>query len=80
MNIIREALTRDFEKNSEENGYLLREISRRYEQGEIADLAAVRSVADQVAALTGGAIQRAARTYLNTANYVKVILMPETPR
>ncbi|HEX6973000.1 MAG TPA: hypothetical protein VF147_01285, partial [Vicinamibacterales bacterium] len=77
MGIIREALTRDFEKNSEENGYLLREISRRYEQGDTSDLAAVRSIADQVNALTGAAIQRAARTYLNTENYVKVIQTPE---
>ncbi|HEX6973758.1 MAG TPA: insulinase family protein [Vicinamibacterales bacterium] len=77
MGIIREALTRDFEKNSEENGYLLREISRRYEQGDTSDLAAVRSIAGQVNSLTGAAIQRAARTYLNTENYVKVIQTPE---
>ena len=32
---------------------------------------------DQIAALTGEAIQQAARTYLDTENYVKVTLMPE---
>jgi predicted Zn-dependent peptidase len=33
---------------------------------------------DRIAALTGAAIQRAAQTYLNTGNYVKVTRMPET--
>ena len=42
------------------------------------DVAAVVNVPDQIAALTGDAIQQAAQTYLDTANYVKVTLMPET--
>ena len=32
--LIREALLRDFEQNSQDNGYLLNQISRRYEDGE----------------------------------------------
>jgi predicted Zn-dependent peptidase len=32
----------------------------------------------RIAALTGDAIQRAARTYLDTGRYVKVTLVPET--
>jgi predicted Zn-dependent peptidase len=40
-------------------------------------VAAVGNLPDRIAALTGDAIQQAARTYLNTGNYVKVTLMPE---
>jgi predicted Zn-dependent peptidase len=33
---------------------------------------------DRIAALTGSMIQQAAQEYLNTQNYVKVTLMPES--
>jgi predicted Zn-dependent peptidase len=33
---------------------------------------------ERITALTGDAIQQAARTYLDTMNYVKVTLMPES--
>jgi zinc protease len=75
--IIHDALVREFERNSEDNGYLLREIARRYEDGTVADLAAVRNLPQRIAALTGDMVQRAARVYLDPANYVKVIQMPE---
>ena len=75
---IREALLREFETNSQDNGYLLNQISRRYEDGDAANVAAVTHLPDQIAALTGDAIQQAAATYLNTGNYVKITLMPET--
>ncbi|HYU78489.1 MAG TPA: insulinase family protein, partial [Vicinamibacterales bacterium] len=78
MALIREALVREFEKNSQDNGYLLREISRRYEDGDAANVAAVAKLPEQIAALTADAIQQAAQTYLNPANHVKVTLMPET--
>jgi zinc protease len=74
---IRELLRREFESQSQDNGYLLNQIARRYEDGAAADVAAVVSQPEQIAALTGGAIQRAARTYLDTGNYVKVTLVPE---
>ena len=74
---IRDALQRDFERNSQDNGYFLREISRRYEDGEANQIAAAVNMPDQIAKLTGDAIHQAAETYLNTANYVKVTLMPE---
>ncbi len=74
---IRDALTRDFERNSDDNGYLLNQITRRYEDGEGESIAAALDVPAQIAALTGEAIQQAAQTYLNTGNYVKVILSPE---
>jgi zinc protease len=80
MALIRETLLREFESNSQENGYFLNEISRRYEEGDAADVAAVVRFPDQVRALPASAIEQAARTYLDTGNYVKVTLMPETPR
>jgi len=76
---IREALLREFEQNSQDNAYLLNQISRRYQEGDVANLGAVTNLRDQIAALTGEAIQRAAQTYLNTANYVRVTRMPEMP-
>ena len=44
----------------------------------MTNVSAIESLPEQIAALTGDAIQQAARTYLNTENYVKVTLMPET--
>ena len=41
MALIREALLREFEQNSQDNGYLLSQIARRYEDGDAADVAAV---------------------------------------
>ncbi len=75
---IRAALLREFEQNSQNNGYLLNQIARRYEDRDGSDVAAAINLPAQIAALTGPQIQQAARTYLNTENYVKVTLMPET--
>jgi predicted Zn-dependent peptidase len=76
--LIREVLLREFERNSQDNGYLLNQISRRYEDGDAADVAEVDNLPARIAALTGNAIEQAAQTYLDTANYVKVTLMPAT--
>jgi zinc protease len=78
VTLIREALLREFEVNSQDNGYLLNQISRRYEEGEAATVGAAIDMPARIAALTGDAIQQAAQTYLNNSNYVKVTLMPET--
>ena len=75
---IRDGLVREFETNSQDNGYLLNQIARRYEEGDAATVAAVVNQKDQIAALTGAAIQQAAQTYLDTSHYTKVTLMPET--
>jgi zinc protease len=74
---IREALQREFERASDDNGYLLNQIARRYQDGEAADLTPVVNLPQRIAALTGEQIQQAAQTYLDTRNYVKVTLMPE---
>ncbi len=76
MTLLRGALLREFETNSQDNGFLLDEIARRYEDGDAATGAALASMPEQIAALTATAIQRAARTYLDTSSYVKVTLMP----
>jgi len=78
MSLIRQGLLREFEQDSQDNGYLLNEIARRYENGDAADVAAVEDMPRRIAALTGDAIQRAALTYLDTTRYVQVMLMPET--
>jgi zinc protease len=75
---VREGLMRQFERNSQDNGYFLNQISSQYEDGDAVGGEAVESMPARIAALTGTAIQRAARTYLDTANYVKVTLVPET--
>jgi zinc protease len=74
---IRDVLLKEFETNSQSNGYLLNQIARRYEDGEAANVAAAVNLKDAISALTADAMQRAAQTYLNTASYVRVTLMPE---
>jgi zinc protease len=69
---VRDALLREHEQNSQDNGYFLNDIARRYLEGQPG----ARSLPDQIAALTGAAIQQAAQTYLNAGTYVKVVLMP----
>jgi len=76
--LVHDSLLQEFEKNSQDNGYLLNQISGRYEDSGGADVAALDHMPERIAALTGDAIQLAARTYLNTDNYVRVTLMPET--
>jgi zinc protease len=74
---IREVLQREFERNSQDNGYFLNEIARRYEDGDGGDVAAVVNLPTRITALTGDEIHEAAVKYLDPRNYVKVTLMPE---
>jgi zinc protease len=78
MTRLRDGLLRDYESNSQENGYLLEQIARRYADGDSASLGDIESLPDRIAALTPEAIHQAAQAYLDTSNYVKVTLMPET--
>jgi zinc protease len=75
---LREGLLRDYQANSQENRYALDQIVRRYEDGDLATFGDIDDVPGRIAALTAEAIQQAAQAYLNTSNYVKVTLMPET--
>ena len=76
MGLIRETLVHEYETNSEDNGYLLRQIAQAYDDGDGSDVAAVLNVPDQIKGLTGDALLRAAQMYLDTGKYVKVTLMP----
>ena len=76
MGRIRDALLREHEQNSQENGYVLNQIARHYADGLAPDAPATGNLPALVAALNGDQLQQAARTYLNTSNYVKVTLMP----
>jgi zinc protease len=74
---LKESLNRDFERNSQDNRYLLNEIARRYEDGDAVNVGLVDHMPERIATLTGDALQEAAQTYLNMNRYVKVVLMPE---
>jgi len=73
---VKELLLRDLETNSKQNSFLLLNMYARYQQSE--DLATLFGLADYYNKVTGATIQEAARTYLDTKNYVKVTLFPET--
>jgi len=77
---VRESLLRDYEANSQDNRYVLEQITQAYDDGDGSDLAAVLNVPEQIRKLTGAAIQRAAQTYLDTSKYVRVTLMPAAAR
>jgi zinc protease len=77
MALIHENLLREFERNSQNNGYFLNEIARRYKNGDTANLAAIVNVPDRIKMLTAADVYEAAKTYLDTDRYVKVILTPE---
>ena len=77
MALVRQAMLRDFETNSQDNGYLLNQISRKYQDGDAAGVGAVFDLPARVEALTAEQIQSAAQTTLDTTRYVKVTLNPE---
>ena len=76
---LRALMLRNLEQASQDNGYLLDEIARAYENGDAANIAEVFDRPREVARLTGAALSEAARTYLDPGNYVQVTLMPEAP-
>ena len=72
----RAALRRDLETDSRQNGYLLNQLAFAYQYDEpVPDPAALRALYDQ---LTVPVLRDAARTYLDTTRYVKVVLLPES--
>ncbi len=75
INDEKEALLREFEINSKVNGYLLNQIAFRYQFGD--DPALIWKVPDYYRKLDAATIQQAARTYLDTNNFVEVKLFPE---
>jgi zinc protease len=75
---IRGVLRRELDRNSQDNGYFLGQISRRYQDRDAANVGAVDKLTEQIAALSGDMLQEAATSYLNLRNYVKVTQVPET--
>ncbi len=73
---VKETMLRDIETNSKQNAYLMTQIYLRYQVptdlGDFFDLAEFYKTG-----LTRELVHTAAQTYLNTANYVAVRLMPE---
>ena len=51
--------------------------TQAYQDGTGTDVAQVLDVPGQIRALTSDDIQQAARRYLDTSRYVKVVLMPQ---
>jgi len=76
MGRIREVLTREYEDNLRENGYVLNQIVRSYVDGKPRDVAPIGNMPGLIAALTGDMIIGAAKDYLKSTDYVKVVLMP----
>jgi zinc protease len=71
----REALLRDFETNSKQNGYLLSQIQGRYQNND--DPAGVWAMPEHYKKIDAAMIQKAAKTYLAGTNRVQVTLVPE---
>lgn len=74
---VRAALLRDFETNVRQNTYVLSQLVFKYQVGEAPET--LLEVPTYYEALTPAALQAAARTYLDTSRYVKVVLLPEKP-
>jgi zinc protease len=72
----REALLRDFETNSKQNGYLVSQLLLRYQNND--DPAGLWDVPQYYRKLDAATIQKAAKTYLTGTNRVQVTLVPET--
>jgi zinc protease len=71
----REGLFREYETGKKQNNWLLTQIASKYQlQQDPSELLALE---ESFQALTSQMIQEAARTYLDTDNYVRVTLYPE---
>ena len=75
LNDEKQALLRDFEANTKQNAYLMQQLSLKYQYGE--DPAGLWNIPEYYKKLDAATIQQAAKTYLNSANRVRVTLMPE---
>jgi zinc protease len=73
----REALRRKHDSDLAVNNRLVSELSARYENS--ADIREFFELPMEFDKLTAAAIQNAARSYLDTGNYVRVTLYPEKP-
>ncbi len=73
---VKEQMVRTRETNLKTNGYWSANIAARDQSGE--DLAGLLAPYDEmIRQLTPAQIQQAARTYFNTNNYMRFVLLPE---
>jgi zinc protease len=77
LTLVRESLRRDFENDSQDNGYLLNAIARDYEDNGGKNVADVEHLPDQIAALTSAQIYEAGQTYLKGDNAITIVQSPE---
>ncbi len=75
VNDTREALLREYETSMKQNSYLLTQIYSGYQLHE--DLKYLFDLPEYLKTMSAAMIHEAARTYLNTGNYVQVTLFPE---
>ncbi|MEK7834224.1 MAG: insulinase family protein, partial [Acidobacteriota bacterium] len=71
----KEAMLREFETSTTQNGYFLSQLTSKYQLGE--DPTGILAVPESYKKLDAAAIQQAAKKYLNTNSYIKVSLFPE---
>jgi zinc protease len=71
----KQAMFRSYETGIKQNQWLLTQLYYRYLEGE--DLGSLFGYLESLDDLTVEAIHEAAKTYLDTENYVQVILFPE---
>jgi zinc protease len=72
---VKEKMLRSLETDTKTNGFYLVNISARLEHEE--EMASLFNLAELYGRITPEMIQEAAKTYLNTSNYVAVELFPE---
>ena len=77
MGGVRSYLQRELDRSSQDNGYLLGQILRRYEGGEPFARDVVSERAAEIRTLTADAVSRAAVRYLDPSRYVRLTLMPD---
>jgi zinc protease len=75
VNDVREAMLREYETSMRQNGYLLTQMSVRYQFGE--DLRTVFTLPEYYKKVTTETIHQAAKKYLDTSNVITVTLFPE---
>ena len=71
----KQAMYLDYETGIKQNRWVLTQLYYRYLEGE--DLGSLFAYLESLDTLTADMIQEAAKTYLNTENYVQVTLFPE---
>lgn len=75
VNSVREQLLREFETGTRQNQYWVAQLTFKYRRGE--DPGDLPAYPESLEKVTPAVVQEAAKTYLNTGNYVQVRLMPE---